>query len=179
MKKLCVFCGSADGFSPAYLEMAGHLGKIMAQNNIALVYGGASIGVMGAIADAVLAHGGVVIGVIPKTLVDYEIAHSGLTELHITEDMHQRKKVMYDKSDAFLSLPGGMGTLDEMFEILTWSQLKLHNKRCFIYNFKGFYDALLSYLDHSHKEGFIKTQHLSMLTEIKDEAGLLAVVNSL
>jgi uncharacterized protein (TIGR00730 family) len=129
MKKLCVFCGSADGSSPAYLEMAMNLGKLMAQKEIALVYGGASIGVMGAIADAVLANGGTVIGVIPKTLVDYEIAHKGLTELHVVDDMHQRKKLMYDKSDAFLSLPGGMGTLDEMFEILTWSQLKLHSKR--------------------------------------------------
>jgi uncharacterized protein (TIGR00730 family) len=179
MKKLCVFCGSADGSSPAYLEMAMNLGKLMAQKEIALVYGGASIGVMGAIADAVLANGGTVIGVIPKTLVDYEIAHKGLTELHVVDDMHQRKKLMYDKSDAFLSLPGGMGTLDEMFEILTWSQLKLHSKRCFIYNFRGFYDSLLAYLDHSHKEGFIKAQHLSMLEEIKDEAALLSVVNSL
>ncbi|MBC7540268.1 MAG: TIGR00730 family Rossman fold protein [Bacteriovorax sp.] len=179
MKRLCVFCGSADGLSPAYLEMANKLGKLMAQKEIALVYGGASIGVMGAIADSVLAHGGLVIGVIPKTLVDYEIAHKGLTELHIVEDMHQRKKLMYDKSDAFLSLPGGMGTLDEMFEILTWSQLKLHSKRCFIYNFFGFYDSLLAYLDHSHKEGFIKTQHLSMLEVIKDEPGLLSLVNSL
>jgi uncharacterized protein (TIGR00730 family) len=179
MKKLCVFCGSADGSSPAYLEMAMNLGKLMAQKEIALVYGGASIGVMGAIADAVLANGGTVIGVIPKTLVDYEIAHKGLTELHVVDDMHQRKKLMYDKSDAFLSLPGGMGTLDEMFEILTWSQLKLHSKRCFIYNFRGFYDSLLAYLDHSHKEGFIKAQHLSMLEEIKDEAALLSVMNSL
>jgi len=179
MKKLCVFCGSAEGNSPAYLEMAKNLGKVMAQNNVGLVYGGASIGVMGAIADSVLANGGVVIGVIPKTLVDYEIAHKDLTELHVVEDMHQRKKMMYDRSDAFLSLPGGMGTLDEMFEILTWSQLKLHSKRCFIYNFQGFYDSLLAYLNHSHNEGFIKGQHLSMLEEIKDDAGLLKLVSSL
>lgn len=179
MKKLCVFCGSADGFSPAYLEMARKLGTMMAENNIALVYGGASIGVMGAIADAVIANGGTVIGVLPKCLADYEIAHKNLTELHMVEDMHQRKKLMYDKSDAFLSLPGGMGTLDEMFEILTWSQLKLHSKSCFIYNFQGFYDSLLAYLNHSHKEGFIKVQHLSMLEEIKDEAGLLKLLTSL
>lgn len=179
MKKLCVFCGSAEGKTPAYLEMARHLGEAMAKNNVALVYGGASIGVMGAIADAVMAHGGKVIGVIPKSLVDYEIAHKDLTELHIVEDMHQRKKLMYDKSDAFLSLPGGMGTLDEMFEILTWSQLKLHTKPCFIYNFMGFYDSLLVYLNHSHQEGFIKGEHLSMLTEIKDQDGLLELVSSL
>jgi uncharacterized protein (TIGR00730 family) len=179
VKKLCVFCGSADGFSPIYLEMARHLGEMMAKNNVGLVYGGASIGVMGAIADAVLENGGVVIGVIPKTLISYEIAHKNLTELHIVEDMHQRKKMMYDRSDAFLSLPGGMGTLDEMFEILTWSQLKLHNKPCFIYNFMGFYDSLLAYLHHSHKEGFIKEQHLDLLTEILDHEKLLKVVTSL
>lgn len=179
MKKLCVFCGSAEGNSPAYMEMAHSLGTMMAKNNIALVYGGASIGVMGTIADAVLANGGAVIGVIPKTLVNYEIAHKNLTELHIVEDMHQRKKMMYDRSDAFLSLPGGMGTLDEMFEILTWSQLKLHSKSCFIYNFMGFYDSLLAYLNHSHKEGFIKTPHLEMLEEIKDQDGLLKLLSSL
>lgn len=179
MKKLCVFCGSADGLSPFYLEMAKRVGLLMAQNKIALVYGGASIGVMGAIADAVLLNGGVVIGVIPKTLVSYEIAHKNLTELHVVEDMHQRKKMMYDRSDAFLSLPGGMGTLDEMFEILTWSQLKIHSKPCFIYNTKGFYDSLLGFLKHSNQEGFIKDQHLTLLTEITDEASLLAMFNSL
>lgn len=179
MKRLCVFCGSAEGFSPAYLEMAKALGTFMAKNDIALVYGGATIGVMGAVADAVLANNGKVIGVIPKTLVDYEIAHRGLTELHIVEGMHERKKLMYDKSDAFLSLPGGMGTLDEMFEILTWSQLKLHSKPCFIYNFQGFYDSLLEYLRHAHKEGFIKPQHLSMLSEIKDSYALEGMIKSL
>lgn len=179
MKKLCVFCGSAEGNSPAYLEMAKDLGTMMAKNNIALVYGGASIGVMGAVADAVLANGGAVIGVIPQCLVSYEIAHKDLTELHIVESMHDRKKLMYDKSDAFISLPGGMGTLDEMFEILTWSQLKLHSKPCFIYNFQGFYDSLLDYLKHSHKEGFIREQHLTLLSEIKDRDSLLKLVSSL
>lgn len=179
MKKLCVFCGSSSGFSAAYLEMARHLGEVMAKNNVALVYGGASIGVMGAIADAVLTNGGVVIGVMPKSLMSYEIAHKNLTELHIVEDMHQRKKMMYDRSDAFLSLPGGMGTLDEMFEILTWSQLKLHHKPCFIYNFMGFYDSLLGYLHHSHKEGFISKEHLDLLVEFSDHESLLKVVTSL
>jgi uncharacterized protein (TIGR00730 family) len=179
VKRLCVFCGSAEGNSPAYLEMAKTLGTFMAKNNVALVYGGATIGVMGAIADAVIANGGSVIGVIPTTLVNYEIAHRGLTELHIVEGMHERKKLMYDSSDAFLSLPGGMGTLDEMFEILTWSQLKLHSKPCFIYNFQGFYDSLLEYLRHSNKEGFIKPQHLSLLTEIKDSASLNRMISSL
>ncbi|MGZ3788975.1 MAG: LOG family protein [Bacteriovorax sp.] len=179
MKRLCVFCGSAEGFSPVYLEMAKQLGELMAKNNVGLVYGGATIGVMGAIADSVLSHGGVVIGVIPKTLVDYEIAHKGLTELHVVEGMHERKKMMYDLSDAFLSLPGGMGTLDEMFEILTWSQLKIHSKPCFLYNFQGFFDSLLSYLGHAHKEGFIKPQHLAMLEEIPDATKLTSVISAL
>lgn len=179
MKKLCVFCGSSEGATPAYVSMAKELGAIMAKNNVALVYGGATIGVMGAIADSVLDNGGVVIGVIPKTLVDYEIAHRGITELHIVEGMHERKKMMYDKSDAFLSLPGGMGTLDEMFEILTWSQLKLHSKSCFVYNFRGFYDSLLEYLHHAHKEGFIQPHHLSMLSEIKDSEALLSMIQTL
>ncbi len=179
MKKLCVFCGSASGNSPAYIEMARAFGAMMAKNNVALVYGGATIGVMGAIADSVLANGGTVIGVIPKTLVDYEIAHRGLTELHVVETMHERKKMMYDFSDAFLSIPGGMGTLDEMFEILTWAQLKLHNKPCFIYNFQGFYDSLLEYLRHSNKEGFIKQEHMSLLKEIKDSEGAMKILERL
>ncbi len=179
MKKLCVFCGSASGKSPIYMEAARALGEMMAKNNVALVYGGATIGVMGALADAVLTHGGAVIGVMPKVLVDYEIAHKKLTELHVVEDMHSRKKMMYDRSDAFLTLPGGMGTLDEMFEILTWSQLKLHNKPCFVYNLNGFYDSLLEYLHHSHSEGFIRPEHLKLLTEIKQEGQLLALLKSL
>ena len=179
MKMHCVFCGSAEGSSPKYLEMARSLGEFMAQNNIGLVYGGATIGVMGAVADAVLSTGGVVIGIIPKTLVNYEIAHPGLTELHIVEGMHERKKMMYDKSHAFLSLPGGMGTLDEMFEILTWSQLKLHEKPMFIYNFQGFYDSLLEYLRHANKEGFIKPAHMELLQELKDSASLKAKIGSL
>ncbi len=179
MKKLCIFCGSASGNTVAYRELARAVGVLLAKNNIGLVYGGATIGVMGAVADAVLENGGVVIGVIPKTLVDYEIAHKGLTELHIVEDMHQRKKLMYESSDAFLSLPGGMGTLDEMFEILTWSQLKLHSKPCFIYNFQGFYDSLLAFLNHANAEGFIKGEHLSLLKEVKDEESLVSVIHTL
>lgn len=174
-----MFCGSASGKSPIYVEAARALGEMMAKNHVALVYGGATIGVMGALADSVLTHGGAVIGVMPKVLVDYEIAHKKLTELHVVEDMHSRKKMMYDRSDAFLTLPGGMGTLDEMFEILTWSQLKLHNKSCFVYNLNGFYDSLLEYLRHSHSEGFIRPEHLKLLTEIKQEAELLALLKSL
>jgi uncharacterized protein (TIGR00730 family) len=167
MKYLCVFCGSSKGNHSSYTEMASKLGEMMAKNNIGLVYGGATIGVMGAVADSVLKNGGSVIGVIPEHLVNYEIAHKNLTELHIVSDMHSRKKLMYEKSDYFLTLPGGMGTLDEMFEILTWAQLKLHHKPCFIFNFNGFYDSLLVHLKRIHEEGFMNKAHLDLLTEVK------------
>jgi hypothetical protein len=168
VKKLCIFCGSASGNNSKYNELGTKVGELLAKHNIGLVYGGASIGLMGAIADSVLKNGGQVIGVIPKALVDYEVAHKNLSELIITEDMHQRKQKMYDLSDAFLSLPGGMGTLDEMFEVLTWTQLKYHSKPSYIFNFEGFYDSLLSYLSLSTKEGFIKVEHLNLLSEIKN-----------
>jgi len=167
MKSLCVFCGSATGTTPKYVEMARKLGEWLAKNDITLVYGGATIGVMGAVADGVMNGGGKVIGVIPQSLVDYEIAHPGLTELHIVSGMHERKAMMYNLSDAFVSLPGGMGTLDEMFEILTWAQLKYHNKPCYLFNFDGFFDSLLAYLHHAHNEGFIKGEHMKLLKEIK------------
>lgn len=168
MKSLCVFCGSAPGKSPEYVEVARRLGEMLAENDVRLVYGGATIGVMGAVADGVLNKGGKVIGVIPQSLVDYEIAHPGLSELHVVSGMHERKAMMYELSDAFISLPGGMGTLDEMFEILTWAQLKYHNKPCYILNQGGFFDSLLSYLKHAHQEGFIKEAHMELLKEIKD-----------
>lgn len=167
IKSLCVFCGSAPGQSPKYVEMARKLGEWLAKNEITLVYGGATIGVMGAVADGVMNGGGKVIGVIPQSLVDYEIAHPGLTELHVVSGMHERKAMMYNLSDAFVSLPGGMGTLDEMFEILTWAQLKYHNKPCYLFNFDGFFDSLLAYLHHAHNEGFIKNEHMKLLKEIK------------
>nr|BDT29937.1 TIGR00730 family Rossman fold protein [Bacteriovorax sp. HI3] len=167
MKNLCIFCGSASGQGSKYLELGHAIGELLVKNNVGLVYGGASIGLMGAIADSVLKNKGRVIGVIPQALVDYEVAHSGLTQLHVVDNMHQRKQLMYDNADAFLSLPGGMGTLDEMFEVLTWTQLKYHQKPSYILNFEGFYDSLLSYLRHSNAEGFIKGEHLNLLHELK------------
>lgn len=168
MKYLCVFCGSGNGKGSKYMELGEKIGEMMVKHNIGLVYGGASIGLMGAIADSVMKNGGSVIGVIPKSLVDYEVAHHGLTKLHVVDNMHQRKQLMYDSADAFLSLPGGMGTLDEMFEVLTWTQLKYHEKPSYIFNFEGFYDSLLSFLRHSNAEGFIKPEYLDLLSEIKD-----------
>lgn len=172
MKKLCIFCGSAKGHDEKYLKLGKSIGQMLAKNKIALVYGGASIGLMGAIADGVLESGGNVFGVIPQALVDYEVAHPKLTELFIVENMHQRKQKMYDLSDAFLSLPGGMGTLDEMFEVLTWTQLKYHQKKSYILNYDGFYDSLLSYINHSMQEGFIKKEHVSLLDVLKTESDL-------
>jgi uncharacterized protein (TIGR00730 family) len=172
MKKLCIFCGSASGRGAKYLELGAKIGELLVQYNVALVYGGASIGLMGAIADSVMKNGGTAIGVIPKSLVDYEVAHDGLSQLFVVDNMHQRKQLMYDNADAFLSLPGGMGTLDEMFEVLTWTQLKYHQKPSYILNFEGFYDSLLSYLRHSNAEGFVKNEHLELLTEIKDLEGV-------
>jgi uncharacterized protein (TIGR00730 family) len=163
MKKLCVFCGSAPGHSPQYVEQARKVGKIIAQNQWGLVYGGGKVGLMGAVTDAALEHGSKVVGIIPGHLVSDEVAHRGVTELHIVKDMHDRKKMMYELSDAFLVLPGGMGTLDEMFEILTWSQLKLHSKPVYILNEFGFYDSLLNYIRHSQSEGFIRKEHLDLL----------------
>ena len=168
MKNLCVFCGSSEGSHSGYMELGTKIGELLVKHNIGLVYGGASVGVMGAIADSVMKNGGRVIGIIPQSLVDYEVAHAGLTELHVVDSMHQRKQLMYDNADAFLSLPGGMGTLEEMFEVLTWSQLKYITKKSYVFNYNGFYDSLLSYLKHSSAEGFIRQEHLELLKEIKD-----------
>ncbi len=172
MKKLCVFCGSGSGRGEKYLELGDKIGELLVKSQTALVYGGASIGLMGAVADGVLKRGGQVIGVIPKALVDYEVAHAHLTKLHVVESMHQRKQMMYDLSDAFISLPGGMGTLDEMFEVLTWTQLKYHAKKSYLFNHENFYDSLLSYLRHSQSEGFIKAEHLDLLQVITDPSQL-------
>lgn len=176
MKRLCVFCGSAPGNSEKYIQQAKKIGLLMAQNQIGLVYGGGNVGIMGALADAVMAGLGEVIGVIPKILVDYEVAHQHLTKLHIVEDMHERKRMMYDFSDAFLILPGGMGTLDEMFEILTWSQLKLHNKPIYILNEFGFYDHLLKYIEHSQNEGFIKKEHANLIRVLESSDEILKLM---
>lgn len=175
MKRICVFCGSANGKSDKYLNQAKAVGQLIADQKIGLVYGGATIGVMGAVANAVLENAGDVVGVIPKNLVEFEVAHYKVTKLHIVEDMHERKRMMYDFSDAFLVLPGGMGTLDEMFEILTWSQLKLHSKPIYILNEFGFYDSLLDYIQHSHQEGFIKKEHLTLINELKKIEDILKI----
>lgn len=162
MKRICVFCGSSEGNSPKYVEEARELGKTMAESNIGLVYGGASIGVMGALANGCLDNGGKVWGVIPQSIIDLEVGHQNLTELEVVGGMHERKARMYSLSDAFFAIPGGMGTLDELCEIITWAQLKYHRKPCYVINTGGFYDSLLQHFSHINKEGFLSDEHYGL-----------------
>ncbi len=166
MKKICVFCGSSAGRGEGYKSMAQKMGTTLTDNNLGLVYGGASIGVMGAMADEVLGAGGEVWGVMPKSLVEWEVAHSGLTKFEVVDSMHVRKQIMYDWSDAFVAMPGGFGTLDELCEILTWAQLKYHQKPCFLLNFNGFFDHLVKHFEHINKEGFLSDEHLKLITVV-------------
>lgn len=162
-KRICVFCGSNTGSRPAYAEAAKSLGDLLARRHIPLVYGGGKVGLMGKLADAALAGGGKVIGVIPRSLVLKEVAHSGLTELRVVDSMHERKALMADLADGFLALPGGFGTLEEFCEILTWAQLGLLRKPCGILNVEGYYDHLLSLFDHAVSERFLHPAHRAMV----------------
>lgn len=170
---VCVFCGSSSGAHPHYADAARQLGSELAARNMGLVYGGASVGLMGTIADAALAAGGKVTGVIPQSIVDYEIAHEQLSELHIVQSMHERKALMEELSDLFIALPGGFGTLDETFEILTWAQLSLHRKPIGLLNIDGYYDGLLQFADHQVKEGFVRAEHCAMLHSDSEAAALI------
>ncbi|MCO4794612.1 MAG: TIGR00730 family Rossman fold protein [Bacteriovoracaceae bacterium] len=179
MKKLCVFCGSGTGKDQKYGEEARDLGVALAKSGIGLVYGGASVGVMASAADGCLESGGEVYGVIPQSLVEWEVAHSGLTELKVVDSMHERKQIMYDLSDAFVAFPGGFGTLDELCEILTWAQLKYHEKPIYVFNQDGFYDHLLAHFRFINKEGFLKEGHLELVTEVKGLSELLEHLSKL
>ena len=163
MKAVCVFTGSSRGGRPEYLAAATELGSLLAARRIRLVYGGARVGLMGAVADAALASGGDVIGVIPAALVAKEVVHTGLTDLRVVDSMHERKALMSDLSDAFVALPGGWGTLEEFFEVLTWAQLGLHRKPCGFLNAQGYFDRLLAFLDHTIDEGFVRPQHAELI----------------
>ncbi|WP_432849950.1 TIGR00730 family Rossman fold protein [Amycolatopsis sp. CA-161197] len=173
LRRICVFCGSSMGFSPAYAEAAAEMGKLLAQRGIGLVYGGASVGTMGVVADAALAAGGEVIGVIPEALSSVEIAHAGLTELHVVPDMHQRKAKMAALSDGFLTLPGGAGTLEELFEVWTWAQLGLHSKPIGLVDVGGYYGPLVSFADHMVTEGFLGAGYRDLLLIDSDVSALL------
>jgi uncharacterized protein (TIGR00730 family) len=171
--RVCVFCGSSPGARPAYLAAARELGEQLAARGLGLVYGGASVGLMGELADAVLAAGGEAIGVIPGRLLERELAHAGLTELHVVETMHERKALMAQLSDAFLVLPGGAGTLDEFFEALTWRQLGLHSKPLALLDVEGFFEPLLALADHLVAEGFLQAEFRALLLVEREAATLL------
>lgn len=173
MTSLCVFCGSSPGASPAYVRSAQQLGRVLAEARIRLVYGGASVGVMGALADTVLADGGEAIGVIPRGLQEREVGHRGLSELHVVESMHERKALMAELSDAFVALPGGLGTLEELFEVWTWAQLGIHGKPCGLLNVSGYFNPLLAFLDHAVAEGFVPAAHRGLLLVDTDPAVLV------
>jgi uncharacterized protein (TIGR00730 family) len=164
MKGVCVFAGSSAGSRPEYRQHATELGRALAARGIGLVYGGARVGLMGAVADAVLASGGQVTGVIPAALVAKEIAHNGLSELRVVASMHERKATMADLSDAFIALPGGWGTWEEFFEVVTWGQLGLHRKACGLLNVQGYFDLLLAFVNHSFDEGFVRREYGSMIS---------------
>jgi len=163
MNRLCVYCGSSPGTGDAYVSAAKAFGGLLVQQEIGLVYGGAKMGIMGVLADTVLEGGGNVTGVIPNALHGKEVAHTGLTELHVVDSMHERKSLMAILSDGFVAMPGGYGTLEEIIEVITWGQLGFHDKPCGMLNINGFFDHLLAFLDHSEAEGFLRAQHRSML----------------
>jgi uncharacterized protein (TIGR00730 family) len=163
MNRICVFCGTNTGSRPDYGAAARELGRILAEQGIELVYGGASVGIMGELADSVHEHGGHVTGIIPQQLMEKEVAHTGIANLIVVASMHQRKSQMADMSDGFIALPGGIGTLEGFFEILTWSQLGIHAKPSGILNVAGYFDGLTRFLDHAVKEGFLTEEHRSAI----------------
>ncbi|MCP4752953.1 MAG: TIGR00730 family Rossman fold protein [Proteobacteria bacterium] len=163
MKKICVFCGSSPGTKPEYSAAAVELGATLAGNDIGLVYGGGNVGMMGLIANAVLEKGGNVVGVVPRFLADKEVAMTELADLRIVDSMHERKALMADLSDAFIALPGGLGTLEEFIEVLTWAQLGIHQKPCGVLNICGYFDTLLSFLDHMVEQKFVEKEHRQMV----------------
>ncbi|MEM7358879.1 MAG: TIGR00730 family Rossman fold protein [Pseudomonadota bacterium] len=170
---IAVYCGSSSGASPAYRDSATKLGQAMLARNIGLVYGGASIGVMGQIADTVLQGGGQVTGVIPEALAGLEIAHSDISELIVVRSMHERKALMAERADGFIALPGGLGTMEELFEVLTWAQLGMHNKPCAMLNVNGYYDSLVGLLDTMVEQGFVKPLHRELLLVENEVSPLL------
>ena len=173
MQRLCVFCGSSAGSQALYADAARQLGEALAERDLGLIYGGGHIGLMGILADSVLRSGGSVIGVIPQALVEKELAHDRLTELHIVTTMHQRKALMADLADGFGALPGAFGTADELFEILTWAQLGLHAKPIGLLNVAGYFNALCAWLDHAVREGFLRSAHRGLLLEAEQPRRLL------
>ena len=179
MKSNCVFCGSHDGARQGYRVEAARLGRTLAQRNLGLIYGGASVGLMGAVADAVIDAGGRAVGVIPQSLIDMEIAHTGLADLHVVNTMHERKALMAQLSDGFIALPGGIGTLEELFEIMTFAQLRFHQKPCGLLNIEGYYDQLIGFLDNAQTQGFVSSAQTRYLLVDQTVDGLLDRFNGI
>ena len=177
INSLAVFCGSKNGNNPVYVNHAKELGKLLAKKNITLIYGGGSTGIMGAVADAMMEGGGKVIGIITKKLVDWEHQHEGITDLSVVDDMHIRKQKMYDLCDAAVILPGGVGTLDEFFEMVTWNQLSIHDKEIYIINSDNFFDFLLKHIQQMEKQGFLYESVLKRITVLDEPEQLLQYLN--
>ena len=173
MKRICVFCGSNHGINSLYRHTAEELGQLFAERGHGLVYGGGGVGLMGVVADAVLAGGGEVIGVIPEVLATKELAHPNVTAMHVVPGMHARKARMVELADAFITMPGGYGTFDELFEVITWAQLGLHHKPIGLLNVAGYFDALVGFIDHAVAEGFIKPVHRQLIVTAEQPAALL------
>ncbi len=173
MKAIAVYCGALPGVSPLYADAARATARVLVDHNIGLVYGGGNVGLMGVIADEVLRLGGEVSGVIPRQLVERELAHAGLTRLFVVKDMHERKAMMAELSDGFIALPGGMGTLEELFEMLTWSQLGIHAKPIGVLNVAGYYDHLAAFIAHAHAQGFVRDEHAALMMVERDPLQLL------
>ena len=177
IKNICVNCGSNTGTRPEYLKAAVELGRYLAENDIGLVYGGAGVGLMGAVASSAMENGGDVIGVIPESFAD-RVGHDNLTELHIVSTMHERKTIMFDLSDAFIALPGGMGTIEEVFEVLTWAQLGFHEKPCGLLNICGYYDSIIAFLENAVAQQFVRQEHKDMLLVDADPQNLITRFNN-
>jgi len=174
MKSICIYCGSSPGADPSYIEAAKTVGRVLAERKIELVYGGANVGLMGALAESVLAHDGEVTGIMPEFLVSKEVAHQSLTRLHVVKSMHERKRLMAELADGFVALPGGMGTLEELFEILTWAQLGLHPKPCGLLNVNGYFDHLIKFLECSVEQRFVHQEHFKAIHVDTDVEKLIA-----
>jgi uncharacterized protein (TIGR00730 family) len=173
VERVCVFCGSSPGARPAYAEATAELARLLVADGVGVVYGGGQVGLMGVLADAVLADGGEAIGVIPRALVDREIAHGGLADLRVVDSMHERKALMAELSDAFIALPGGLGTLEELFEVYTWSQLGLHRKPCGLLDVEDYYAGIATFLAHAVRERFLREEHRAMLMVERDPRALV------
>lgn len=178
IRNVCVFCGSSLGRGESYAEAAQALGRRLVEENLGLVYGGGSVGLMGIVADTVLSLGGRAVGVIPHSLKVREVGHAGLSEQHVVDTMHERKTAMADRADAFIAMPGGYGTFEEFLEIVTWLQLGIHAKPCGLLNVRGYYDKLLDFLDHAVGEGFLRPENRRLIVTAETPAALLAALRS-